>query len=1617
MANLTRNFSSGVMNKSVDERLIPNGQYIDALNVRMGSTEESEVGVIENAKGNLPLTSLSFDGTPLSESARCIGAFQDGSNETLYWCIHDLNFAPSPTGKIDMVVSYDTKAKSIVYHIISMDDGGGINTTLNFNPAYLVTGMNKIENLLYFTDNYTDPKQINVTRNYANPIAGMDQFSLESLLVIKKPPTTSPSIVPISTSSQENFLEDRFISFAYRYRYEDGEYSATSQFSNPSFIPGVFDYNQATALNDGMLNSTNMCDVTYNSGGPLVKSIDLLFKDMNSSVIKIIEKINKEELGINDDQEYTFNFDSSKIFTILPSSEILRLFDNVPRLAEAQTLMGNRLMYGNYLEGYDLKDLVGNPTKLEYFIDYQSESIGLSSQPFSLTDGGSYSWDIAKTIPHSTIEINLNGLELKAGAVINLVLRFDHAAWSGDTPTPTEETQEETLDFTYTLPVNFNSVYELATSIDFTEKIGTASNIKTVADSCTGLTFTDLFNCIIPSELAGTPTMYKYASGISAAGQPVTVITSPSSNKIGLQLPAMLFVDDVTGATITKSTFEYYNYTAGNVSFQEIGNPKSLHSNRGYEIGIVYMDEYNRMSTALVSPLNTVYIPCSNSDTANSIRVTIPSTQVAPSWAKRYKFVIKPDKKDYNIIYSSLFFRDPTSGGDYFLLEGQNSTKVEIGDELIVKADTLGARSNCVWTTVLDKQAQSVDFLSPGPVDGFGTEISQPAGTYIKLKANNFATDIGELPVVAYGEIKKNQGSGCPIVRYPIDTPNTNPANAGEYIDYTLPEGSRITIILESNRPGNSSSILGNVDQMQWKVEAEFTVSQLYNNFEDWFIGDNIAPALESQATDIGGVEGPGFSATATSFPCVSTGTVHSYFSTDNTGTVDVRKYFAFQGTLGYSGRKKSTTATVDISVIRAINTIVFESDPQDAEPDLWYESSASYSIDATGQHSGNFENQDFATGAPAIINTEFFNCFAFGNGVESYKISDSMVGKELVMGNRATTTNSKLYGAEQRFSDITYSGVYNSESNINKLNEFNGGLLNFKILEASFGPIMKLFARETDILTLQEDKISYVLGGKNLLSDAGGGSALMSVPEVLGIQIARVEDFGISHNPESFAEWGPDKFFTDAKRGSVIQLKGSSGQNEQLNVISQAGMRSWFRDLFNDKFSSQKLGGFDPYMNEFVLSSNSVLLPVVKPCKICGITETLIVTDVDTYENCYDLGSLVGTVDINYSVSSVSGTFILSALYNGVTSTTGSTGASGTLTINKNNILKNEVLITIEATSVADLILTVDCPVGPDLTIVLVQVSGDNDENKQIHNQYRWTDGSFSSPLHSTQVTFLSGPSPVVSQYETITGQQGGGVIPSDTAVVKIISNKIGSDNYDFNINSDNFRYLRSNTLYSNTTTQIKALMIASTVPTPINPPTNGNTDYNSTFAMPGSGAYLYIVWDYRDSTPVDLCFGATAIAACCACAASSDIYQVQDCTTGTIYEVEDTYLNGIGINSVVQFVIGIGGAAETYVRCGTLIGFGTVATATLYSSTTQVCGDTQNCDFDSTITCNEYEVSTTSGSPIQYSYTDCDGNYQQDSIGGFLGFDSNTFCAIQGSVNAPSSLNLVDNGACIIP
>ena len=421
MANTIRNFIAGRMNKVVDERLIPDGEYIDALNIRLGSTESSEVGSVENSKGNDRLTTLEYiDGTVLSVDATCIGAFADGEQETMYWFIHDESFTVGATGKLDLIVSYNTTTLTLTYHVISIDDGGGVNTTLNFSKTYLITGINLIDNLLFFTDDLNQPRRINVNKNYADPVSNIDGFSAEDILVVKAPPIAAPTIAPFSIQGEDNFLEDRLISFAYRYKYEDNEYSAISQFSAPSFIPEQYQLSDESYLNEGMVNSTNACVVTYNSGGPLVVGIDLLFKEMTSDIIKVIEKIDKANDGIADNEFETFSFSNSKIFTVLPSSEILRLYDNVPLLAKAQTVMGNRLMYGNYVDGWDLKR-GSAPTQFNYSTDLVSEPIGLKNLSYirsssDYTIGGS-----TQTIVNSQLDLDLTNAvgNLKTGATID----------------------------------------------------------------------------------------------------------------------------------------------------------------------------------------------------------------------------------------------------------------------------------------------------------------------------------------------------------------------------------------------------------------------------------------------------------------------------------------------------------------------------------------------------------------------------------------------------------------------------------------------------------------------------------------------------------------------------------------------------------------------------------------------------------------------------------------------------------------------------------------------------------------------------------------------------------------------------------------------------------------------------------------------------------------------------------------------------------------------------------------------------------------------------------------------------------------------------------------------
>jgi hypothetical protein len=394
-------------------------------------------------------------------------------------------------------------------------------------------------------------------------------------------------------------------------------------------------------------------------------------------------------------------------------------------------------------------------------------------------------------------------------------------------------------------------------------------------------------------------------------------------------------------------------------------------------------------------------------------------------------------------------------------------------------------------------------------------------------------------------------------------------------------------------------------------------------------------------------------------------------------------------------------------------------------------------------------------------------------------------------------------------------------------------------------------------------------------LSDAAAGGAITSVPEVLGTQIARVEKYGISFNPESYIQWGYDRFFTDAKRGAVIQLKGNSYSNEQLTVISEQNMRTWFRNTFIGSFNTQKLGGFDPYMNEYVLSINDIQLPEDKECIKCGTTQTLTFAQGESinvkYNFCSDFGNALGKVVIEWNVMSIDPTteFEVDAVYDGVLYPSGVQTSSGSIDFFKQLPTPTSAEIELSVTGNVVLMITVRCPEQEPMTLVEVVFTLDSDSGNSMLNQFNYVNGVYTSPTQNRGYIFGSGTgNPLVTLYNVTNGFAGQGNLPPEGATMRLQTNEIPAwVTFDFDPAFNKFRYARTSVLYGNNNVDMQTLLSVSSEATPIVNPSTGI--HYADFTVPPSvdGQYLYIIWDLRKSTEVQMCYGATLDDVCCDC------------------------------------------------------------------------------------------------------------------------------------------------------
>ena len=85
MPEIKNTFTQGKMNKDLDERIIPNGQYRDAMNVQVSTSEGADVGTVQNILGNVRAEDIISNYSDSSGvDLMCVGAVADEKNNVLY---------------------------------------------------------------------------------------------------------------------------------------------------------------------------------------------------------------------------------------------------------------------------------------------------------------------------------------------------------------------------------------------------------------------------------------------------------------------------------------------------------------------------------------------------------------------------------------------------------------------------------------------------------------------------------------------------------------------------------------------------------------------------------------------------------------------------------------------------------------------------------------------------------------------------------------------------------------------------------------------------------------------------------------------------------------------------------------------------------------------------------------------------------------------------------------------------------------------------------------------------------------------------------------------------------------------------------------------------------------------------------------------------------------------------------------------------------------------------------------------------------------------------------------------------------------------------------------------
>jgi len=1216
MAEEKKRFFGG-MDFDTENRFVKEGDYRVAVNMKT-SGENDALGVLENIVGSEFIDNtdtISFDGSnniatansiTIPAAARVVGKYRDEVHDRIIYFIAE----DSTNGTI---LEYSQKQNAISVIVDSY--------AFNFSFEELITGINVVahdepwapDGLLYFTDNKNEPIKINIAKaklisgvesaKLVNPNASNAKYfsahhqygfptTIESstgygtltdqiIKVVKFPPVSPPGT---KFGTDNTFLNNQLIQnqwqFKYRYVYDDKEKSAWSPISKTRTTA------VGTSINQEDFTIDNFLELEFNSGTKEVRFIEFAARKKNNNTdFFLIDSIPTYYFSntTTDKNNYVYNntwtgsptnvhvttvntnfyyrFYNNKTYSNIDLKQSVKPFDDVPLKAKSQEIIdGNRLVYGNVENGRD--GVATNVAILDFYkgseLISQTTATITSSIPASSTTGGS-----------GLLQNNQGG---QNRVMQRFVVEFDFsAAVSGGILVSSTSVSIVVKSFGF-----FAGAFS-GTSVTYNNVSGTGCSIAGALEFQAYLTN-------IPAGISAN-SFYTYIKNQLTTDYPTIDTLLPGAfgtnpNWSGSGMGASPW------SVVSGNNTNFSNWAPGSS-----GNnvQQALNSGDGelwkvygngvkLQFGVTTNDTFGGYTNAQFAVLGVNFedFPLSSdflNTTGSLASGTLPlNPTTIPGFAQGQELIWH---KQNGLVFDEI---QTVLGECWNDLGGNSGYLYNNGKQLL----QLGLETFA-----------------------FPSQNTVPMG----FKSNTYHS----FGIVYYDDANRSSAV-CPI-----HEDKFIPANADRVQDISF-HAAQLKFEIQHSPPSWATGwqlvYSGNrnvEDSWRYRIlKVEDTgskfimdVTTISDTFSeggqtskeyDFAEGDRVL-FIEHDGTLIS-------SSANFKILSVETGGSSNYrFIIDNKisfvgpGTSD---FFEDALVEVFRPRKDVDDDDVFYYEIGERHPIVFDS--TDSEYYHHVSETTQYDdlhlSDGTANQTVTNANQteiDGTAGTGAILYIDRGDVYhrlrpTFGSTnidyIEDFQASDYFLSKNWDAGR--TNVINPQYRQTVRPSTVFYSDPLIANTNINGLSSIFPDDT-YEEFDKSYGSIQKLHSRENQLIIFQEDKVSRAQINRNIVTTGSGDQILTAQGAVISQAIPYAGEYGISTNPESFAEYAEVLYFTDLRRGAVLRLSQNG-----ITPISEYQMKNYFTDFFrilsrynlSNSFGTRTkiYGSFNPKDKEYML-------------------------------------------------------------------------------------------------------------------------------------------------------------------------------------------------------------------------------------------------------------------------------------------------------------------------------------------------------------------------------------------------------------------------------------------------